>query len=135
MGRCIEISRGKSENLSFSEKGVDEIAKKNISRLYNVLAFYELYQDGTTANSKSKNILDRWIITRLENLVAVSTEGYENYKVDVAVRPLTDFIDDFSVWYLRRSRERFKEERSHLAHQFCARHYRNQLVGQVTNDK
>ncbi|OGZ91769.1 MAG: hypothetical protein A2599_01825 [Candidatus Staskawiczbacteria bacterium RIFOXYD1_FULL_39_28] len=99
-----------ADNLSFSEKGVDEIAKKNISRLYNVLSFYELYKDDTLVNSKSKNILDRWIIARLGELIATSTEGYENYKVDVAVRPLTDFIDDFSVWYLRRSRDRFKEQ-------------------------
>ena len=70
-----------AENLSFSEKGVDEIAKKNISRLYNVLSFYELYQDGTLANNKSKNILDLWIISRLDELIKTSTEGYENYQI------------------------------------------------------
>jgi isoleucyl-tRNA synthetase len=99
-----------AENLSFSEKGVDEIAKKNISRLYNVLSFYQLYKNGTAATNKSKNVLDQWILIRLEELVKVSTEGYENYQVDVATRPLTQFIDDLSVWYLRRSRDRFKEE-------------------------
>lgn len=98
-----------AESLSFSEKGVDEIVKRNISRLYNVLAFYKLYEDGTAPGNKSKNILDRWIISRLEKLVKTSTDGYENYTLDVAVKPLTDFIDDFSVWYLRRSRDRFKE--------------------------
>jgi len=99
-----------ADNFSFSEKGVDEILKKNISRLYNVLAFYQLYQDGTPARSNSKNILDQWILSRLNQLISSSTEGYESYKIDVAVRPITNFIDDFSVWYLRRSRERFKEE-------------------------
>ncbi|MCX6721209.1 MAG: isoleucine--tRNA ligase [Candidatus Staskawiczbacteria bacterium] len=99
-----------AENLSFSEKGVDEIVKKNISRLYNVLAFYQLYQDGTSAGNASKNILDKWILFRLNNLIGEVTEGYENYRVDLANRPIIDFIDDFSVWYLRRSRERFKEE-------------------------
>ena len=99
-----------ADNLSFSEKGVSEIANKNISRLYNILSFYELYKDGTLACNKSKNIIDKWIISRLAELIKTSTEGYENYKLDIAVRPLTDFIDDFSVWYLRRSRERFKED-------------------------
>jgi len=99
-----------AENLSFSEKGVSEIANKNISRLYNVLSFYQLYQDDTPANNKSKNLLDVWIISRLNELIKFTTEGYENYRVDLANRPLTDFIDDFSVWYLRRSRGRFKEE-------------------------
>ena len=99
-----------TENLSFSEKGVDEIAKKNIGRLYNVLEFYNLYKDGTEAHNKSKNILDVWILTRLKELILSSTEGYENYRLDTATRPLINFIDDLSVWYLRRSRDRFKEE-------------------------
>jgi isoleucyl-tRNA synthetase len=99
-----------AENLSFSEKGVSEIANKNISRLYNVLSFYQLYQDGTPAKSTSRNLLDVWILSRLNKLIKNITEGYENYRVDLATRPLTDFIDEFSVWYLRRSRERFKEE-------------------------
>jgi len=99
-----------AENISFSEKGVDEVAKKNLGRLYNVLSFYQLYKDGTEASVDSKNILDAWIISRLNGLVKDITDGYENYRVDLATRPLTDFIDDFSVWYLRRSRERFKED-------------------------
>ncbi len=98
------------ESLFFSEKGVDEIAKKNISRLYNVLSFYELYANETSASNKSKYILDVWILARLDELVKTSTFGFENYQVDVATRPVVDFIDDFSTWYLRRSRERFKEE-------------------------
>jgi isoleucyl-tRNA synthetase len=99
-----------AENLSFSEKGIAEIANKNIGRLYNVLAFYNLYKDGTLASDKSKNLLDAWIIARLNEVGFLCESGYENYRIDLATRPLTDFIDDFSVWYLRRSRERFKEE-------------------------
>ena len=101
-----------AENLSFSEKGVNEILNKNISRLYNVLSFYQLYQDGTPASDASKNILDAWIISRLNGLINDVTEGYESYRVDLATRPITDFIDEFSVWYLRRSRDRFKDESS-----------------------
>jgi isoleucyl-tRNA synthetase len=99
-----------AENLSFSEKGVSEIVKKNIGRLQNVLSFYQIYQDQTPASDNSKNILDLWILSRLNELIKDITNGYENYRVDLATRPLTDFIDDFSVWYLRRSRDRFKDE-------------------------
>ncbi|MFI5205349.1 MAG: isoleucine--tRNA ligase, partial [Candidatus Paceibacterales bacterium] len=99
-----------AENLSFSEKGVDEIVKKNLGRLQNVLAFYQLYENGTKANSKSKNVLDLWILMRLGQVLKASTQGYENYQLYEATRPLTDFIDDLSVWYLRRSRDRFKED-------------------------
>ena len=99
-----------AENLSFSESGVDEVAKKNIGRLGNVLAFYKLYENETARDWKSENVLDRWIIARLDEFVIETTLGYEKYQLDSATRPLPKFIDDLSVWYLRRSRDRFKEE-------------------------
>ncbi|RJQ34210.1 isoleucine--tRNA ligase [Candidatus Parcubacteria bacterium] len=97
-----------AENLSFSEKGVDEIVKKNIGRLGNVLAFYQLYADGTARDWKSGNILDRWILLRLDELIREVTKGFNSYQLDAASRPITGFIDDLSVWYVRRSRDRFK---------------------------
>jgi len=99
-----------AENLSFSEKGVDEIVKKNIGRLANVLAFYQLYANDTPRGWKSGHVLDRWILLRLDQLIREVTDGFETYRLDSAARPITGFIDDLSVWYLRRSRERFKEE-------------------------
>ena len=99
-----------AENLSFSESGVDEVAKKNLGRLGNVLAFYKLYENGTARDWKSEDVLDRWIVARLDEFVIETTHGYENYQLDSATRPLPKFIDDLSVWYLRRSRDRFKEE-------------------------
>ena len=99
-----------AENLAFSEDGVDEVAKKNIGRLENVLAFYTLYADGTARANTSANILDRWILARLNELISETTNGYEKYELDKATRPLALFIDDLSAWYVRRSRDRFKEE-------------------------
>ena len=98
-----------AENLAFAESGVDEIAKKNIGRLANVLSFYQLYEDGTKAGVSSTNVLDRWILVRLNELIRDATVGYERYELDRAARPLTLFIDDLSAWYVRRSRDRFKE--------------------------
>jgi isoleucyl-tRNA synthetase len=99
-----------SENLAFSETGVDEIMKKNVGRLHNVLAFYQLYENGTEPSHESKHILDQWIISRLGELVTETTSGYEKYELDSATRPLALFVDDLSAWYVRRSRDRFKEE-------------------------
>lgn len=114
-----------AENLAFSEVGVDEVAKKNLGRLMNVLAFYQLYAGdparavfpaarpslttGNAAHAES-HVLDRWILARLEELINETTEGYERYELNRSVRPLTLFIDDLSAWYVRRSRDRFKEE-------------------------
>jgi len=100
------IMRG--EDLNFSEKEVLELQRKNIGRLHNVLAMYEMFADGTEARGDSGSVLDQWIIARLQQLVNESTTGYKSYELDKATRPIGDFIDDLSVWYLRRSRDRFK---------------------------
>lgn len=100
----------RAEDLNFSEKEVLELQRKNIGRLHNVLAMYELFADGTKSISDSTNVLDRWIISRLNQLIADSTTGYKNYELDKATRPISDFIEDLSVWYVRRSRERLKGE-------------------------
>jgi isoleucyl-tRNA synthetase len=49
----------------------------------------------------------------LNELIAETTAGFRNYELDKATRPVTDFIDDVSVWYLRRSRDRFKSDDVH----------------------
>lgn len=100
----------RAEDLSFSEKEALELQRKNIGRLHNVLAMYEMYADGTAPSDSSANVLDRWILARLAQLVQDSTQGYKNYELDRATRPITDFIDDVSVWYLRRSRDRLKSD-------------------------
>ena len=104
----------KAENLNFSEKGVDEIYKKTIMRLLNILSFYELYADNKSQKVKSQkvNILDKWILARLNQLVNEVSKAMEVYELDKAVRPINDFVDDLSTWYIRRSRRRFQKPES-----------------------
>lgn len=97
-----------AENLAFAESGVDDINKKNIGRLTNVLAFYKLFEDGTERADTSVHMLDRWVLARLDKLINETTDGYEKYELDRATRPIALFIDDLSAWYVRRSRDRFK---------------------------
>jgi isoleucyl-tRNA synthetase len=102
----------KAEDIRFSEKGVDEVSKKIITRLDNVLSFYLLYapflQTTDYKLQTSPNVLDKWILARLGEVAESVTKSMERYEIDRAVRPLADFIEDLSVWYLRRSRERVK---------------------------
>src|SRR3990167_3865266 len=98
-----------AEDLSFSPKCVDEVQKKVIGRLGNVLSFYELYADPSVkATGTSKNILDRWILARLNETKLTIEHSLNRYKLDSATRPIGEFVDDLSTWYLRRSRDRFK---------------------------
>ena len=99
----------RGEDLAFSEKEVLELQRKNIGRLNNVLTMYGMFAtDGVESRSDSTHVLDRWIVSRLNELISNTTAGYTNYELDKATRPVTDFIDDLSVWYLRRSRDRLK---------------------------
>tara|TARA_B100000745_G_scaffold97289_1_gene61808 strand:- start:4106 stop:7723 length:3618 start_codon:yes stop_codon:yes gene_type:complete len=100
------IVRG--EDLNFSDAGVTELQRKNIGRLHNVLQMYEMYKESNVIHSDSEHVLDKWILSRLGELIKKSTAGYQNYELDKATRPTIDFIDDLSVWYLRRSRDRLK---------------------------
>ncbi len=106
----------KSEDLRFSNKNVDEVMKKIIMRFQNVYTFFEMYSgfdlDLTKAESfrKPNNVLDKWILARLKETATLITKATDNYELDRAARPIGDFIDDVSTWFLRRSRDRFKSE-------------------------
>lgn len=100
----------RAEDLNFSERGVADVASKFIGRFLNVLAFYELYAaDVTPATGESTHVLDRWIFARLNHTVEEVGKGMESYELDRASRPLLVFVDDLSTWYVRRSRDRFKD--------------------------
>ncbi len=102
-----------AQDLMFSEKGVDDVSKKLIQRLDNVLSFYEMYAASEHAEgngNQSENVLDIWIIARLRETRDEVTRGLESYQLDKAARPLMSFVDDLSTWYLRRSRDRFKSD-------------------------
>lgn len=120
-----------AENLNFSEKNVDEAHKKIVLRLKNVLAFYKIYYDAGFIISNHKispqnsklNILDDWILIRLNQVIAEISEALDKYELDKATRPIDDFIDDLSTWYLRRSRERFKNEGEDKHNAITTLHY------------
>ena len=104
----------RAENLNFSEKGVDEVNKKVVSKLKNVLSFYKMYVSNSNlknqiSNLYSENILDKWILARLNVLTKEVSVALDNYEIDKAARPIGEFVDDLSNWYVRRSRERFKD--------------------------
>ncbi len=107
----ISSSVMKGEDLYFVEQELKEIYQKNILLLLNIFSFYKEYQTPLPLSSvsKPKHILDKWILSRLNGLKKDTTENMDNYDVVSATRAIKDFINDFSVWYLRRSRDRFKK--------------------------
>ncbi|OHA60248.1 MAG: hypothetical protein A2589_03740 [Candidatus Vogelbacteria bacterium RIFOXYD1_FULL_46_19] len=100
-----------SEDLRFSDREVGEAYNRVINILRNTLNFYKMYGEDNpeldTANST--NILDRWILSRLSELREVVTMNLDQFDTVRAGRPIKDFVNDFSTWYVRRSRDRFKD--------------------------
>jgi isoleucyl-tRNA synthetase len=99
-----------AENMNFTEKGVEEAMRKNIMLLWNVYSFYEMYATNVVASEKSEHVLDQWIVAKLNALIATVTKAMNEYNLPRSQRAISEFIDELSTWYLRRSRDRFKEE-------------------------
>jgi isoleucyl-tRNA synthetase len=101
----------KAEDLKFSEKEVEEIVKKIVLTLWNSYSFFTTYASIDkfipTGKVETKNNLDYWIISETNQLTKDVTKSLEKYDLSKSVRLLSDFIDNLSNWYIRRSRRRF----------------------------
>lgn len=101
----------RGEDFNFSEKGVDEVVKKIILTLWNSYSFFVTYANldkfKPSGKLNSKNILDRWMVAKTQDLISHVTQEMENYELMPATRYLAEYIDGLSNWYIRRSRKRF----------------------------
>jgi len=102
----------KANNLNFSEKDLAE-QTRFFNVLLNVLTFYKMFSESLEVSDLEKNdlvnVLDKWVVSRLEETKSIITEKMEAYDLH-AVREIPLFINDLSTWYVRRSRDRFKGE-------------------------
>ncbi len=94
-------------------KNVQETQRGFLSTLWNVYSFYVLYAEIDQfnpleySNFKSKNIMDKWVISKLNTLVKEVAEKLDKYDITGAALQIEDFTDELSNWYVRRNRERF----------------------------
>ena len=99
-------SRLSIENVQESQRGF-------LSTLWNVYSFYVLYAEIDKFNPleykdfSSNNIMDKWIISKLNTLIKDVTKRLDEYDITGAGEALEDFTDELSNWYVRRNRERF----------------------------
>ncbi|KKU78648.1 MAG: Isoleucine-tRNA ligase [Candidatus Peregrinibacteria bacterium GW2011_GWA2_47_7] len=108
-----------AEDVRFSEKHVEEIVKKFTLTLWNTYSFFVTYanidgwkpQNDVSIDKRQAwtpaNKLDKWILSELHVLVKEVTDSMDEYQLTKATRPLINFVDILSNWYVRRSRRRF----------------------------
>jgi isoleucyl-tRNA synthetase len=98
----------------FSEKDIAKVLKDFILPFWNCYIFFKTYAKNFKSDFKnfkfnSKNILDRWIVSKLNHLIFDLKKSLDKYDVTKAARSIEKFvIDDLSLWYIRRSRKRFQ---------------------------
>ncbi len=98
----------------FSEEAVQEGQRKFLATLQNTYAFFAMYAqiDGFDPlahplEKTEKTLMDRWILSKLNTLIAKVDTELANYHITEGANALAEFVDDLSNWYVRRGRERF----------------------------
>ena len=118
-------SNHKPENdLLFGYHRGDEARRNFLIPLWNVYSFLATYAnldgwmpsqdgfdpampEGPAPEIGQLNLLDRWILARINQVIQVATEKLENSDVYSATLSIESFLDDLTNWYVRRSRRRF----------------------------
>jgi isoleucyl-tRNA synthetase len=101
----------------FSADLVGEVLRNFTLTLWNTYSFFVTYAnlDDWTPGSQEEveySPLDRWVRSTLHTLIRDVTKALENYDVLGATRPIQEFVEQLSNWYLRRSRRRFWKSES-----------------------
>ena len=91
-----------------------EPTKTILTPLWNAYHFFTLYANAGNITAQnfadSENVLDKYIIAELNELISVVGNALDEYKPDVAIKEFIRFLDILNNWYIRRSRERFLDE-------------------------
>ncbi|MFA6307765.1 MAG: isoleucine--tRNA ligase [Patescibacteria group bacterium] len=103
-----------AENLNFSEDEVRQTYNRLINTLGNVLNFYLLYHDQALLSDKLDNSdpMDSWVLSKINILNDYVTKEMDNYNTVKSTRAILDFVQELSTWYIRRSRDKFKNEQT-----------------------
>ena len=95
----------------FSGNLVAEVKRRFLNTLWNTYSFFVVYANmeptaGQQPDASGRDF-DRWLLSELNCLVRDVTAAYEAYDVTAATRPVADFVDILSNWYVRLNRRRF----------------------------
>lgn len=103
-----------ADYMRFNRDGMKDLSRNVLGTLLNTYKFFDTYSKlddfkppKNLKEPKSGNVLDKWILARLNETIKESTRQADNYKIAHAIQPVFTLIDDVSNWYVRRSRRRF----------------------------
>jgi isoleucyl-tRNA synthetase len=102
----------RGEEQRFADAGVRDMTRRALLPWYNAFSFLKTYADidhwsPDKGMHGGDNILDRWLLSRLQTLKANVSREMEVYKLYNVVPQLFDFIEDLTNWYIRLNRSRY----------------------------
>ena len=121
-----------ADYLRFNRDALKDLNRNVLGTLMNTYRFFSMYAeiDGWKPSNKltepkSTNVLDEWLVVRLNETVNAVTKQADDYKIAHATLPIFALIDDTSNWYVRRSRRRFwkSEDDSDKQSAYATLHY------------
>ena len=96
------------------DETITEVVRKVLLTYWNTVSFQSLYARvndwspvGDAPAFESRHILDRWLTAATQELVVKVTNALENFDTQHTGQLISNFIDELSNWYVRRSRRRF----------------------------
>jgi len=117
--RWMYLKQNPVNNMRFGY-GVAGETKRKLMTLLNCFEFYKTYTTAThksyATHQSSKNCLDRWILSKLNLVIKEATENLDRFDAMRATGVIEDFwINNLSLWYIRRSRGRLRESKESQA--------------------
>ena len=111
--RLYLISSGlvRGEEQRFADRAVYDMVRRALLPWYNAFSFLATYAeiDGWTpeGTASSQNILDQWLLSRLQTLKETIVLEMQRYRLYNVVPALLAFIGELTNWYIRLNRPRF----------------------------
>ena len=101
--------------IKFDTDGVKDVYSKFISTFKNTYSFFQMYANADNIDPREydikyedRELIDKWLLSKLNKLVKDATEAYEEYDLTKIVKRITEFLNDnLSNWYIRSNRRRF----------------------------
>jgi len=101
------------EEVVFDERFLKEITTSVMLIYWNsvkyLLNYKEQFNWQPAGSLSLENVLDKWIVARLEETKEKVNVSMDKYKIQQAMKSIFELIDDVSRWFIRRSRNRFVE--------------------------
>ena len=110
--RWMYVRQNPAFNLKFGYQAAEE-TKRKLLTLWNSYMFFKTYVSKKEFSTGPQNLLDKWIVSRLNNLIEKVTRSLNRYNAAAASLAIEKFFTgDLSLWYIRRSRKRFQRPKN-----------------------